>query len=69
MTHDETAEVFGMESVHILLGINGQRDGEFIDLFWQRLLHKNAVDGRVKVQGGDCVEQMLFWRVGRHCNY
>ena len=66
MSHHQSSQIFGMKPVNIFRWIDGNGDGKFIDLFWEWLLHQNAVDCRVVVQLLDGLEQMFLGSVGRH---
>ncbi|KAF1858236.1 hypothetical protein Lal_00014736 [Lupinus albus] len=51
-------------AVHVLAGRDGFDDFRRVDVLRQRHLDEDAVDGRIRVQRGDTVEQRLFREVG-----
>ena len=56
----ELGDVFGVEAVDVLAGVDGADDGGFVDVAGRRALHQDAVDGGVGVELADHGEQFLL---------
>lgn len=39
-----------MESIYVLVVGNNVEDRVLVHMFWQRYLHQNAMDGRVRIE-------------------
>ena len=61
--HDP-ADIDRVKSVHILCGINGEKNLFFIEMSRQRQLHENAVHRRVGVKACNQCKQLRFARIG-----
>jgi len=55
-----------VESIHVLIGIDGQKHGALVHLRRERKLHKDSIDIRPGVQVVDDLQDVPGGRVGRH---
>ena len=53
ITAHQAAEVEGMETVGVLVGIEGQQQRAAVELGWQGQLHQDSVDGGISVEPPD----------------
>ena len=61
----QLADVLRMKTVYVLARIDRRDDTLWVDMFWQRQLHQNAVDRVVGIQARDQPQQFGFGRGGR----
>ena len=56
----EIAHVYGMETIHILLRVDGKNNLSFINLLWHRHLHQNPMNVLIRVQLGDQLQKCFL---------
>ena len=61
---DQATDVVEVEAVDILVKVDALQHAVHVDLWWQRQLHQDAVDGRIGIERIDTAHQLILG--GRH---